>query len=234
MRRVSLLPLAMAAAAATGCSSGPMLGEQSTAVSVAQSLPPPDPTSMATDVSNYQIGPLDVIRVEVFGAPELTREGEVDAAGNFSLPLVGAVAAAGKTPAQLGTTISDTLRGRYLRNPQVSVNLVKAQSKTFTVDGAVRQPGVYPILGSISLQQAIATARGTDQAANLNNVVVFRTVNSRKMAALFSLKEIRAGRLDDPQVYPNDIVVVGESATRRFFRDFASTFPLLGQFVPVL
>lgn len=189
---------------------------------------------MAVDLSNYQIAPLDVIRVEVFGAPELTREAEVDAAGNFSVPLAGAVQAAGRNPAELSSAIAARLQGRYLKNPQVSVNVVKARPKTFTVDGAVKQPGNYPIIGTMTLQQAVATAQGADQVANLNNVVIFRTVNRQKTAALFSLKAIRAGQLEDPQIYGNDIVIVGESAARRFFRDFGNMFPLLGTFVPVL
>lgn len=234
MRNLAFGMPGLVALALSGCASDPTLGEQSTAVTVARSLPPPDQTGMALDLSNYRIGPLDVIRVEVFGAPELTREAEVDAAGNFGLPLAGPVAAAGKTPGEFSAAIAAQLRQRYLKNPQVSVNIVKAQSKTFTVDGAVRQPGNFPIVGKMTLQQAIATARGADQAANLNNVVIFRTVNNQKVAALFSLKDIRAGRLDDPQIYGNDIVVVGESAARRFFRDFGNMFPILGQFVPVL
>lgn len=234
MRRLLVVLAGMVAAALAGCASNPTLGSGSSAVRVAQSLPPPDQTAMAVDLSNYQIGPLDVIRVEVFGAPELTREAEVDAAGNFSVPLAGAVQAAGKTPAQLSAAIATNLQGRYLKNPQVSVNIVKARAKTFTVDGAVKQPGNYPIIGKMTLQQAVATAQGADQVANLNNVVVFRTVNSQKTAALFSIKDIRAGRLEDPQIYGNDIVIVGESAARRFFRDFGNMFPILGTFVPVL
>lgn len=216
------------------CAASPGLDSSSSAVSVAASLPPPDQTTAAVDLTNYRIGPLDQIRVEVFGAAELTREGEVDAAGNFSLPLVGSVTAGGLTPRQLSESIASQLKGRYLKNPQVSVNILKARGQTFTVDGSVRQPGVYPIVGRMSLQQAVATARGADETANLGNVVVFRTVNNRKMAALFNLKEIRAGRLPDPDVYGNDIIVVGENATRRFFRDLTSTFPILGAFVPVL
>src|SRR5262249_50200742 len=144
------------AATLGGCASNPTLGQGSSAVRVAQSLPPPDQTGMAVDLSNYRIGPLDIIRVEVFGAPELTREAEVDAAGNFSIPLAGAVQAAGRTPAELSSAISAQLQGRYLKNPQVSVNIVKARPKTFTVDGAVKQPGNYPIVGKMTLQQAIA------------------------------------------------------------------------------
>jgi len=221
-------------AALGGCASNPTLGEGSSAVRVTTALPPPDQTAMAVDLSNYQIGPLDVIRVEVFGAPELTREAEVDAAGNFSVPLAGAVQAAGRTPAELSSAIGAKLQGRYLKNPQVSVNIVKARPKTFTVDGAVKAPGNYAIVGKMTLQQAIATAQGADQVANLNNVVIFRTVNNQKTAALFSVKDIRAGRLEDPQIYGNDIVIVGESAARKFFRDFGNMFPLLGTFVPVL
>jgi polysaccharide export outer membrane protein len=131
----------------------------------------------------------------------------------------------------LSSAIAEQLQGRYLKRPQVSVNIVKAQAKTFTVDGAVRQPGNFPIVGKMTLQQAIAAAHGADQAANLNNVVIFRTIQNQKAAALFSLKEIRAGRLVDPQIYGNDIIVVGESAARRFIRDFGSMFPVLGQFV---
>jgi polysaccharide export outer membrane protein len=234
VREFACALLALVSVVLLGCASNPTLGEGSTAVRVTQSLPPPDQTGMALDLSSYRIGPLDVIRVEVFGAPELTREAEVDAAGNFSLPLAGPIVAAGRTPAEFSNAIAAQLRNRYLKNPQVSVNIVKAQSKTFTVDGAVRQPGNYPMVGKMTLQQAIATARGADSAANLNNVVVFRNSGNQKVAALFSLKDIRAGRLDDPQIYGNDIIVVGESAARAFLRDFGTMFPVLGQFVPVL
>ena len=229
--RIALIALA---ALLYGCASGGSLDSSSRAVTVAGALPPPDQTGMSVDLSNYRIGPRDQIKVEVFGAPELTREGEVDAAGNFALPLVGGIQAGGKTPGQLSEEVAAKLKGRYLKNPQVSVNIVKAQGQTFTVDGAVKQPGVYPIVGKMTLQQAIATARGSSEAANIKNVVVFRTVNTQKMAALFSLQDIRTGHIPDPDVYGNDIIVVGESASRRFFTDLTRTFPLLNVFVPVL
>jgi polysaccharide export outer membrane protein len=227
--------IGIALAFLSACSAGPTLGEGSNAVTVASTLPAPDQTGMSVDLSNYRLGPLDDIKIEVFGAPELTREGEVDAAGNFAMPLVGSVAAGGKTPAELASLITEELKGRYVKNPQVSVNIVKAQGQTFTVDGAVRQPGVYPIIGRMTLQEAVATARGADMsAADLNNVVIFRRVNNQKMAALFSLKDIRAGRLPDPNVYGNDIIVVGESAMRRFLADFQRLIPTLGRFTPVM
>ncbi len=231
---VCVFTLAFSAAALTACGGGAGLDPQTTAVSVSKALPPPDATTVAADFSNYRIGPRDELIIEVFGAPELKRESEVDAAGNLSLPLVGTVVAGGRTPGQVGAAIAAQLRGRYIRDPQVTVNIKKANPQTFSVDGAVREPGVYPVIGRMTLQQAIASAKGADsELANLNNVVVFRTVNNQRMAALFSLKEIRAGRLNDPQIYGNDVIVVGESAARRFFRDL-SRFPALGSFIPFL
>jgi polysaccharide biosynthesis/export protein len=216
-----------------GCSGGPGLDSSSTAVAVRSQLPAPDTTIDASDFANYRIGPRDQLSVEVFGAPELKREGEVDAAGNLSMPLMGNVAVGGKTPEEASREIAGKLRGRYVKDPQVTVNIIKANERTVTIDGAVRQPGMYPVTGRMTLQQAIASAKGAADIANLNSVVIFRTVNNQRMAALFSLKEIRAGRLTDPQIYGNDIVVVGENATKRFLRDF-SLFPRLGSFVPFI
>lgn len=229
--------MAVTGAALLGaCTSGAgsaRLDERSSAVVVAQALPPPDQQDMVKNFTNYRIGPGDKIKVAVFGAEELEREGIVDAAGNFSMPLAGSVLAGGKSPDEVEQAITDKLAGRYVKNPQVTVTVLEAVSQTFTVDGSVRQPGVYPITGKMTLQQAVATAKGADEFANVNNVVIFRTVNNRKMAALFSLKDIRSGRLGDPDIYNNDIVVVGENATKRFFKDVTGAFPLLGAFVPV-
>lgn len=175
--------------------------------------------------------PGDEIAVTVFGAPELDRAGAVDAAGNFSLPLTGAITAAGKTPAEFAALVEDKLRGPYLKNPRVAVNVKQTGPKqTVTIDGEVQQPGVYPVLGRMTLQQAIATARGATDLANIRNVIVFRTVEGQKMAAMFDLKDIRSGRMADPQIYGNDIVVVGDDAVQKFLRN--ASIPILGRFLP--
>ena len=232
MKRL-ILPISLVLAA-SGCAGGIGLDGKSNAVQVAKNLPAPDATVTATDFSSYRIGPSDEIAVSVFDAPELAREGAVDAAGNFSMPLVGSVAAGGKTPQELAEAIAKELRGRYLKNPQVAVNIKEARALTVTIDGSVRQPGVYPVVGRMTLQQAVATAKGTDESADIDKVIVFRTVDGQKMAAMFNLRDIRSGRYVDPEVYGNDIVVVGESSGRRLFKDFTMSFPLLARFVPVL
>ena len=226
--------LACAAALLCGCGGGTTLDPGATAVTVASTLPPPDSQTVAVEVAPYRIAPGDEVTVAVFGAPELDRVGTVDAAGNFSLPLAGTVSAAGKTPEELANVIEAKLRGGYLKQPKVSVNLKQSTPQTLTIDGEVRQPGIYPVVGRMTLQQAIATARGASEAANIRNVIIFRTVNDEKMAAMFDLKEIRSGRDVDPQVFGNDIVIVGESAVQKFIRDVGSSFPILGRFIPVV
>ncbi|MET0376090.1 MAG: polysaccharide biosynthesis/export family protein [Rhizorhabdus sp.] len=86
----------LAAFALGGCAGSPQLRAGSAAVAVSASLPPPDTTVSLTDFTTYRIGPRDELIIDVLGAPDLSRTGEVDASGNISLPLVGNVFAAGK------------------------------------------------------------------------------------------------------------------------------------------
>jgi polysaccharide export outer membrane protein len=217
----------------SGCASTGYGGvAQQGAVQVQSELPAPE-LSPAVEMSEYRIGPMDTINVQVFGAPELGRTGQVDQAGGFALPLVGTVPAAGRTTAQLSEQIAARLQPNYLRNPQVTVSVTEVRSQRITVDGAVNQPGIYPVLGKMSLMQAIAGARGPTEYASLDQIAIFRTVNEQRMAAVFSLKGIREGRLVDPAVYANDIIVVGESASRRRFKEIIQAIPVLGVFTPL-
>ncbi|MCR5871114.1 SLBB domain-containing protein [Sphingomonas sp. J344] len=84
-----------------------------------------------------------------------------------------------------------------------------------TVDGEVRRPGNYPLVGRATLLRAVARAEGTNEFADAKRVVIFRTVGQQRMAALYDLRAIRIGAYQDPEVYPNDVIVVGESASRR-------------------
>ncbi|MCM8556645.1 polysaccharide biosynthesis/export family protein [Sphingomicrobium sediminis] len=229
-KTIATIMLAICLAA---CGGTPRLSSQSTAVTVTDELPAPDVSETAVDLTEYRIGPTDEISVSVFNADELNREAVIDASGQFAMPLIGVVQAGGKTPSELSTEIADKLRGRFIKDPQVVVNLTEVRANVVTVDGAVTQPGIYPVIGNMTLLRAIATARGASTVADETNVVVFRTVNGEKMAAMFNLNDIRGGRVADPRVYGNDLVVVGESGTRRFLRDTGGG-SILGRFIPVL
>jgi polysaccharide export outer membrane protein len=225
--------LSLAAFLLCACGAGTQLDRSSTAVQVATALPPPDSRTIPVDVAPYRIVPGDELTVSIFGAPELDRTASVDSAGNFTLPLAGTINAAGKTPQEFATLVEGKLRGPYLKNPRVSVNIKQGAHQLVTVDGEVGQPGVYPVVGQMTLQQTIATAKGASDTANLRNVIVFRTVGGQKMAAMFNLRDIRSGRYPDPQIYGNDIVIVGESAIQKVLSNYA-TIPLLGRFIPFI
>ena len=196
-------------------------------VAAGTELPPPTQQDLISDERAYRVGPFDQLSVNVFGIPELSQTVQVDASGRISLPLVGVIEAVGKTPGELAEAIEAGLRGRYVRDPQVTVNLQETVSQVITVDGQVQQPGLYPVVGRMTLMRAVATARGTTEFARLQDVVVFRTVGNQQMAALYNLQAIRRGMYPDPEVYANDVVVVGNSPARRLFRDIIQTAPLL-------
>jgi polysaccharide export outer membrane protein len=114
-----------------------------------------------------------------------------------------------------------------VRNPQVTVNLKEAVSRVVTVEGQVNKPGLYPVVGRLSLMGAIAKAEGTDEFSKLDDVVVFRTVGGHRYAALYNLDAIRHGAYPDPEIYANDVVMVGESKARRLFKDILSVMPAM-------
>ncbi|MDX5986621.1 polysaccharide biosynthesis/export family protein [Sphingomonas echinoides] len=173
------------------------------------------------------IGPLDTIQVDVFNVPELSREMQVDASGRIAMPLIGTVDARGKTATELADAIEAALRDRYIRNPDVTVNIKSSVSQVVTIDGQVVEPGLYPVTNQLTLVRAIASAKGLTEFAKIDDVVILRTVNGHKMAGLYNLSAIRRGGYDDPPIYANDVIVVGDSSQRRLFRDLISVSPLL-------
>ena len=184
---------------------------------------------------DYRIGPLDTIDINVFQEPDLSvKELEVDASGNVSLPLIGPMAAGGKTTTQLSRDIAARLTERYLRSPQVSVTVGNSASQKVTVEGEVTEPGVYETKGRTSLLQTLALAKGETRTAALNQVVIFRTINGQRMGAVFDVSSIRSGRAPDPEILGNDIVVVGFSRAKSLWRDILSTTPILNMFRPII
>jgi polysaccharide biosynthesis/export protein len=204
---------------ATGCSTPRFVGRPDLQLVQGNVLPPPTVADVTDQRRPHVIGPLDRLAIEVFGASELSRTVQVDADGAISYPLIGALEAAGKTPAQVATEIEGRLRGRYVRNPQVSVNPTEIASQLMTVSGSVQEPGIYPVVGRMTLLRAVARAKGTTEFANTQQVVIFRRVNNQDMAALYDMRAINQGLYEDPEVYANDVVMVGDSPGRRLFRD---------------
>lgn len=219
----------MAAVLVLGACAGPRTYAESSSIDLVDgaSLPPPRPEDLMAESRPYLLGPFDKVTINVFGVPDLTaRQVQLDASGNISFPLTGSVSAAGLTPTELAEEIERRLREAYVRNPQVTVNLEETVSQMITVDGQVSRPGLYPVLGKMTLIRAVARAGGTAEFARLDDVVIQRSVNGQTYLALYNLGAIRQGNYADPEVFANDVVVVGESKSRRMFRDLVSASAL--------
>lgn len=188
----------------------------------------------APEFKDYRISPLDVLSIKVFQVEELSLDTQVDAAGQLTYPLIGKVKAAGLTTVELADEIGAKLSERYLQSPQVLVVVKQAVSQKVTVEGSVTQPGVFEMEGSTSLLQAIAMARGPTRVASLRDVVIFRTIEGQRMAAVFDLKEVRRGAQADPELRGGDVVVVGISNMNQAWQDVIQAIPAAAVFVNVL
>ena len=226
MKRLSILFSALLLSA---CGGPTILGGSPdiTVVSDTEGLPEPTRVDLLSSNRPYLIGPFDKLKIDVFGIEDLSKEVQIDASGRLSFPLIGVVEASGLTPGELADALEKRLQGRYVRNPQVTVNLEETVSQVITVDGQVEKPGLYPVIGRMTLMRAVATAGGTSEFAKLNDVVIFRSVNGEQLAGLYNLKDIRRGAYSDPEVFANDVIVVGDSQARRMFRDLIQASPLI-------
>jgi polysaccharide biosynthesis/export protein len=229
MRNRSLiLASALPSLLIAGCGGAPRPQSSSQLVVTEQkALPSPNREDLTAPDRPSLIGPYDRVAIDVFNVPELTREVQVDASGRISLPLIGSVDAGGKTADELAREVTQLLGDKYVRNPFVTINLLGSVSQVVTVDGEVNEPGLYPVSNQMTLMRAIASAKGTTDVAKLQEVVILRTVNGQRMAGLYNLTAIRNGAYADPIIYANDVIVVGDSPTRRLFKNLIALSPLL-------
>ena len=196
------------------------------------SLPAPDAPTVVPLETGYRIAPLDKLEIKVLKVGDLTGDYNVDLAGNISMPLIGEVRAVNLTTADLDRELTSKLGQKYLENPDVSVGIKESTSRVVTVDGAVKNSGAFPTVGTTSLMRAVALAGGVTEDANPRRVAVFRTVSGQRQAAAFDLTAIRRGQMEDPRIYAGDIVVVDGSAIKQSFKQIMQSFPLLSIFRP--
>ncbi|MCB2077141.1 MAG: polysaccharide export protein [Novosphingobium sp.] len=195
-------------------------------------VPPPDANAPRT---SYVIVPNDVLNLQVFQEPDLSNEElQVDNLGNIQIPLIGEIQAAGRTATEIADDIEKRLGARYIVNPQVVVSIAKQAERFVTVEGQVEKPGVYEVAREDTLLSAIARAESTTREAALDEVVVFRTIDGRRMAARFNLSDVRSGRAPDPQIQGGDAVVVGFSALKGAWQDILKAAPLFNSFAFLL
>jgi polysaccharide export outer membrane protein len=160
--------------------------------------------------ADMALGAGDVLKISVFGNPDLSLETRVSENGNISYPLVGQVAVGGLSTAAAEKKIASLLEsGGYLKKPQVNIIVTAVQSQTVSVLGQVNRPGRYPVEGRRSLMDILAVAGGIS-AEGGDKVSLIRSRNGRiTRDEIDVVQMVRSGQLgDDQQVAGSDIVFV--------------------------
>lgn len=122
--------------------------------------------------NSYALGSGDKVRVIVFGEEDLSGEFVVDDTGFVSLPLIGQIAATGRTVRQLEQDIAAKLGAQYLKDPRVSIEVLGY--RPFYIIGEVNKPGEYPFVAGMSVLNAVALAGGYSTRANESSVYIKR------------------------------------------------------------
>jgi polysaccharide biosynthesis/export protein len=210
------MPLALLLAAALQAPVGPVGATPS---------PGAEGTSAEEAGRDYRIGPEDVLKIVVYGHPDLAQTVAVQADGSFVFPLVGRVPAADLSPPELERRLVELLGRDFIRDPQVAVTLQQYRSKIVFVVGEVMRPGLYPLVGTRRLVEVLAKA-GPMTANAGTEVVVVRSRSGEARPVLPSevgaepatataevirvdLRAIQAGDLDkNVALLPRDTVFV--------------------------
>lgn len=184
-----------------------------TAAQGAPAQKPNTPAQSAVSASpvdaDYKIGPQDVLRIDVWKEPDISRVIPVRPDGKISVPLVNDIQASGLTAMELAASLRESL-SKYLTNPQVTVTVNEINSRRVYITGEVLHPGTFPLLPSMTVLQALSGAGGFTQFAKLKNIYVLRTESGKQVKHPFNYKEVVKGNLADQNIslLPGDVIVV--------------------------
>jgi polysaccharide biosynthesis/export protein len=171
--------------AINGCA-GPNLAQQAQLISQAQSHKERSKlqekfsqvgTSSLVNYKDYKVGAEDLLEVTFLGMDELGREGRVNGKGEVSLPLIGSVKVAGSTPSEIEVQLAQMYKeGKFLRNPQITVNVKEYRHQRVMVTGAVAQPGSYEMIGPRTLLEMLGKAGGlTEKSGDMVHIIRSQT-----------------------------------------------------------
>jgi len=132
------------------------------------------PVAVTLEDGPYTLDSGDRLRIVVFGQDALSNNYTVDAQGQVTLPLAGAVGARGLTTAQLSSAIAARLKSGYVRDPSVAVEI--ETYRPFFVLGEVTFPGQYPYVPNMTVENAIAIAGGFTPRASKDKVTITRKI----------------------------------------------------------
>jgi polysaccharide biosynthesis/export protein len=189
-------------------SAGPPKDVANAAQPAAADTLPPRVAQVRPD--SYIIGSEDVLAINVWKEPEMSRSVPVRPDGMISLPLLGEIKAKGLTPVQLEDQISDSLK-KIMSDPQVTVIVTAVNSLNFNIMGQVNRPGYFPLTRPLTVLDAIALCGGFRDFAKQKKIYVLRTGPDGKQERLkFNYKEVIKGRnmAQNIELRPHDTLVV--------------------------
>ncbi len=171
----------------------------------------PDASYVAKErSSDYVIGNEDVLAVNIWKEPELSKTVPVRPDGKITLPLIGDIQASGLTPRNLQTNIATGLQS-YVSNPEVTVIVQEVRSQKFNIVGEIAKPGSYPLADPMTVLDAIAVGGGLRDFAKGGRIYVLRSKSDGTHAKfLFDYKQVIRGKKlsENIQLRPGDTIVV--------------------------
>lgn len=162
-----------------------------------------------TPVYEYGIGAEDVLQIDVWKNPELSREVKVRPDGFVSLPLIQDVRAVGMTASELSQVLKQHYRD-FVEDPEVSVTVKEANSYKIYVLGKITNSGVFQIRNPVTVLQAISMAGGFTPFADTNGVTVIRRQGGKDLRLPFHYDDVVKGKKTEENILlqPGDTVVV--------------------------
>jgi polysaccharide biosynthesis/export protein len=159
--------------------------------------------------NTFVIGNDDVLAINVWKEPDISRSIPVRSDGKISLPLVGEVQAAGLTPLSLEKEIASKLKN-YISEPEVTVMVQQVNSQKFNILGQVAKPGSYMVVNSLTVLDAIALAGGFRDFAKQKSIYVLRQGPTGETRIPFNYKEVSRGKnmSQNIKLQPGDTIIV--------------------------
>lgn len=156
---------------------------------------PPPASPVPADKAAYVIGPEDSLYIRVWHEPDLSGTLDVRPDGYISMQLIGEIKADGLTVAQLGNVVAKRLTD-FIKTPEVNVQLLKVNSKKYSIQGEVNRPGTYALTGPTTVLEALVNASGFRDFANTKKIYVLR--GSQRFP--FNYKAVSKGKSMDENI----------------------------------
>jgi polysaccharide export outer membrane protein len=163
----------------------------------------------AIEDPGYLIGAEDVLHISVWREPELTNTVPVRPDGKITVPLINDVQAVGLTPMQLAMSITEKLK-KFVTEPQVTVIVTAINSRRIYIVGEVGRAGAFTLVPGMTVLQALSSAGGFSQFADLKNIYILRVENNKSLRFPFNYKEVIKGNRAEQNIVlkPGDTIVV--------------------------